>query len=184
MLRNRTAGLTSRIAVTMVTCVVLLLVVAVGLVTAPAARGALVPLLSCQGTETLTFQPSLTNTPTPILVHYTIDLDLCLGSGVSTGESQGSFVVTASCTSVNVLPPAFSDTYQWNTGASSVVTYSAPVETTGNGTVIVTDTGTVTSGLDHGALANETTILPQLSLAACAGTGVSQLTGPYTLTFA
>jgi hypothetical protein len=184
MPRYRTAGLTPRTAVTIATCAVLLLAMAVGLVTAPAARGATVPLLSCQGTETLTFQPPLTNTPTPTLVHYAIDLDLCLGSGVSTGESQGSFVVTASCTTVDVLPPAFSDTYQWNTGASSVATYTAPVETTGNGTVIVTDTGTVTSGLDQGALANETTTLPQLNLAACAGTGVSQLTGPYTLTFA
>jgi hypothetical protein len=184
MPRYPTARLTPRTAVTMVTGAVLLLALAAGLVTAPAARGAPVPLLSCQGSERLTFQPALTNTPTPTRVHYAIDLDLCLGSAVSTGESQGSFVVTASCTSVDVLPPAFSDTYQWNTGASSIVTYTAPVETTGNGTVIVTDTGAVTSGLDHGALANETTVLPQLNPVACAGAGVSQLTGPYTLTFA
>lgn len=143
MSRYRTARLISRTAKTAVASAVLLLAMAVSLVTAPAARGALVPLLSCNGSETLTFQPALTNTPTPTLVRYAIDLDACLGGSVSTGASQGSFLVTASCTTVDVLPPAFSDTYQWNTGASSVVTYTAPAETTGNGTVIVTDTGTV-----------------------------------------
>jgi hypothetical protein len=79
--------------------------------------------------------------------------------------------------------PAFSDTYQWSNGTSSTVAYTAPVETVANGNVIVTDTGTVTSGLDQGAVANETTTLPQPNLAACAGTGVSQPNGPYVLTF-
>jgi hypothetical protein len=52
-----------------------------------------------------------------------------------------------------------------------------------NGSVVVTDTGTVTNGFDHGAVANETTTLPQPNLTACATTGVAQLNGPYTLTF-
>lgn len=167
----------------LVTSGALLLAAAGGLAGAPSAHGAPVPLLSCQGTETLTFKPALTNAPKPTRVSYAIDLSLCPVGGVTSGTSQGSFTVSASCTTISVLPPAFSDTYIWNTGASSTVTYTAPVETTGNGTVIVTDTGTVTSGLDHGALANETTTLPQPNLIACAGPGVSQLTGPYALTF-
>jgi hypothetical protein len=57
------------------------------------------------------------------------------------------------------------------------------VITTVNGTVLVTDTGTVASGLDQGAVANETTALPQPNPSACVGRGVSQLTGPYALTF-
>jgi hypothetical protein len=169
---------------TLMVSVALLLATAGGLAAAPAAYGAPSSLLSCQGTETLTFQPPLTNTPKGTQVHYAIDLDLCLSGGVTSGESQGSFTVSASCTTISLLPPAFSDTYQWSNHTSSTVTYTAPVETLGNGTVIVTDTGTVTSGLDQGAVANETTTLPQPSVAACAGTGVSQLTGPYVLTFA
>jgi hypothetical protein len=153
----------------------------VGAVVSPVAHAA--GPLSCAGTETLTFQPPLTNTPTPTQVHLAINLTLCLTGGVTSGNSDGDFRTTASCTTVDVLPPAFTDTYQWNTRASSTVSYTAPVETVVNGSVIVTDTGNVTSGLDNGAVANETTVLPEPGLLACATTGVAQLTGPYTLTF-
>lgn len=148
---------------------------------APAAHAT--TLLNCVGTETLTFQPPLTNTSRPTQIHFAIDLDLCLAGGVVTGDSEGGFQVPADCTAVNLLPPAFTDTYHWNTGASSAATYTAPVETTVNGSVVVTDTGTVTSGFDHGAVANETTTLPQPNVTACAAAGVAQLNGPYTLTF-
>lgn len=179
----RTTRPARRRVVSLVASVALLLATAGGLAAAPAAYGAPLSLLSCQGAETLTFQPPLTNTPESTQVHYAIDLDLCLLGGVTSGKSQGSFTVSASCTTISLLPPAFSDTYQWSNHTSSTVTYTAPVETVGNGTVIVTDTGTVTSGLDQGAVANETTTLPQPNLAACAGTGVSELNGPYVLTF-
>jgi hypothetical protein len=148
---------------------------------APAAHAT--TLVNCLGTETLTFTPPLTNTSTPTQIHFAIDLDLCLTGGVISGDSAGSFQIPADCTSVSVLPPAFTDTYHWNTGATSAATYTAPVETTVNGSIVVTDTGTVTSGFDHGAVANETTTLPQPNLTACATTGVAQLNGPYTLTF-
>src|SRR5690348_7328613 len=93
--------------------------IAVGLVfgamaTAPVAHAT--TLLTCVGTETLTFQPPLTNTPVPTQVHFAIDLDHCPAGGVSTGSSAGGFALVANCTVLDVLPPAFSDTYQWNTG--------------------------------------------------------------------
>ena len=71
---------------------------------------------------------------------------------------------------------------KWNTGISSTVTYTIHVEKPLNGSVLVTDTGTVTSGFDQGATAVERVVLPQLDPTACAGAGVAQLTGPYTLT--
>jgi hypothetical protein len=151
-------------------------------VMAPAAHAS--SLLSCTGTETLTFQPPLTDNPAPTQVHFAIDLDHCLGGGVTTGGSAGGFQTTTSCTVLQILPPAFTDTYLWNTRASSAATYIAPVQTVVNGSLIVTDTGTVTSGFDNGALANETTTLPEPNLLLCATTGVAQLTGPYALTFA
>jgi hypothetical protein len=169
--------------VTLVASAALLLATAGGLAAAPAAYGAPLPVLSCQGAETLTFWPPLTSTPHMTQVRYAISLDHCIAGGVTGGESQGSFTVPTSCTTISVLPPAFSDAYQWSNRTSSTVDYTAPVETTVNGTVIVTDTGTVSSGMDQGAVANETTALPQPDLAACAGTGVSQLSGPYLLTF-
>lgn len=149
---------------------------------AASARSALT-LLSCAGAETLSFQPPLTNTSRPTHVHVTINLSLCPVGGVTSGESHTNFVVTTSCTVVDLLPPSFTDTYLWSTGASSAVTYTAPVETVVNGSLVVTDTGTVTAGFDQGAVANETTTLPEPNLTACAGAGVAQVTGPYTLTF-
>jgi hypothetical protein len=148
---------------------------------APAAHAT--TLVNCLGTETLTFTPPLTNTSTPTQIHFAIDLDLCLTGGVSSGVSEGAFQASADCTALNVLPPAFTDTYHWNTKATSAATYTAPVETTVNGSVVVSDTGTVTSGFDQGAVANETTTLPEPNLTACPTTGVAQLNGPYTLTF-
>lgn len=148
---------------------------------APAAHAT--TLLNCVGTETLTFQPPLTTTPVPTQVHFAIDLDQCPAGGVSTGSSAGGFETTASCTVLDVLPPAFSDTYEWDTGTSSTATYIAPVETVVNGSLVVTDTGTVTGGLGQGALANETTTLPEPNLLTCSTSGVAQTTGPYALTF-
>jgi hypothetical protein len=148
--------------------------------TAPTANAT--TLVSCTGTETLTFQPPLTNTPTSTQIHFDIELIHCLLGGVSSASSVGDFTATTNCTALTILPPAFSDTYTWNTGASSTVTYTAPVETVVNGTLVVTDTGTVTSGFNNGALANETTTLPQPNLTACTGAGVAQVNGPYLLT--
>ena len=153
----------------------------VGAVAAPAAHAS--SLLLCTGTETVTFQPPLTNMPTSTHIHFAIDLAHCVG-GVSSGESDGDFTLTTDCTVLDILPPAFSDTYQWNTRASSTATYTAPVLTQVNGSLVVTDTGTVTAGFDSGALANETTTLPEPNLTLCATTGVAQVNGPYALTFA
>jgi hypothetical protein len=150
--------------------------------TAPAALAS--SPLSCTGTETVTFSPPLTFASTLTQVHFAIDLDNCPTGGVTAGESHGDFAIMTSCTTLSLLPPAFTDTYSWNTGQFSAVTYTAPVETVVNGLLVVTDTGTVTGGLDQGAVANETTNLPQLSLLACLTTGVAQLRGPYALTFA
>lgn len=169
--------------VTLVASAAVLLAVAGGLAAAPAASGAPLPLLACQGTETFTYQPALTSTPEPTLVRAAISLNLCLLGGVSSGEGQYSVTATVSCTGADLLPPAFSDTYQWSNGTSSTVTYTASVTTPVNGTVIITDTGTVTSGLDQGAAANATTTVPELNLAACAGTGISQQSGSYVLAF-
>jgi hypothetical protein len=148
--------------------------------TAPAANAT--TLVTCAGTETVTFQPPLTNTPTSTQVHFAIDLSHCLLGGVASGHSEGDFTLTSNCTALTILPPAFTDTYTWNTKAASTVTYTAPVETDVNGSLVVTDTGTVTSGFDTGGLANETTALPEPNLTACATTGVTQVSGTYLLT--
>src|ERR1051326_3200019 len=170
MADRRTARPARRRVMTLVASVALLLATAGGLAAAPAAYGAPSPVLSCLGTETFTYQPALTNTPRPTLVHAAINLNLCLVGGVTSGKGQYSITATVSCTGAGLLPPAFSDIYQWSNGTSSTVTYTASVTTPVNGTVIITDTRTVTSGFDQGAAANATTTVPELNLTACAGT--------------
>jgi hypothetical protein len=138
--------------------------------------------LLCQGTVNVSYDPPLTYANTPTQVSATEDLN-CLTGGVSSGSASGSYVTTAGCTSIRLLVVA-STTYFWNTGQSSEVTYTTTaIERLLNGTVLVTEQGTVTSGFGQGKTAVYQMILPQPDLLACAGAGVSHLTGTEVLTF-
>lgn len=156
-----------------------------GVVMIPVAHAGLAQtsLLSCTGTQVTTFQPPLTNTPKLTSVHVRTVLDTCVTGGVASGEARSDFQATASCTNLMLPPPPFTVTYEWNTGASSTVMYTASVQELVGGSVVVIDTGTVTSGLDQGAIANETVVLTPPDLLACLGRGVAQVTGQYLLTF-
>ncbi len=138
--------------------------------------------LLCLGTVDVSYDPPLTYANTPTQVSATENLD-CPTGGVSSGSASGSYVTTAGCTSIRLLVVA-STTYFWNTGQSSEVTYTTTaIERLLNGTVLVTEQGTVTSGYGQGKTAVYQMILPQPDLLACAGAGVSHLTGSEVLTF-
>jgi hypothetical protein len=90
--------------------------------------------------------------------------------------------VTASCTGETLTPTAI--TYRWNTGQSSAVNYTATsVTRLADGSTLVVSVGTVTGGFDQGAAAETQIVDPVLNLTLCSGSGVSQVTGPETLTF-
>jgi hypothetical protein len=149
-------------------------------ITAQSAHAA-TPLL-CVGTETASFSPPLTNTPRLTTVSATEDLDYCPLGGVTTGSASGIFQVTASCTGETLTPTAI--TYRWNTGQSSAVNYTATsVTRLADGSTLVVSVGTVTGGFDQGAAAETQIVDPVLNLTLCSGSGVSQVTGPETLTF-
>jgi hypothetical protein len=124
----------------------------------------------------------LTNTPRLTTVSATEDLDYCPLSGVTTGSASGTFQVTASCTRETLTPTAI--TYRWNTGQSSTVNYTATsVTRLADGSTLVVSVGTVTTGFDQGAAAETQIVDPVLNPSLCSGRGVSQVTGPETLTF-
>jgi len=162
-----------------VTCAMLLTGVMAGISAQPAHAAS---LLLCEGTETATFNPPLTNTPTLTTVSVTEDLDYCPLGGVVTGDASGAFQVTASCTTETLAPVTV--TYSWNTGQSSTVSYTeSSITRLADGSDLVVAVGTVTAGLDQGEAAENEIVEPVLDLTACSGSGVAQVTGPETLTF-
>ncbi|WP_162906949.1 hypothetical protein [Allorhizocola rhizosphaerae] len=143
-----------------------------------------IALLYCEGYFTVTYDPPLTNTPTQTTVTYHNDLDYCLAGGVTRGDASGIFTGVRSCTALDLPPHPATNTYRWNTGASSTIGFShSTVDRLGNGTTLVASYGTVTHGLNQGANAIHTAIQPQLDPIACAGAGVAHLTGPEKLVF-
>jgi hypothetical protein len=153
--------------------------------TTPAAHATpTIPLLSCQGQFTVTYDPPLTNTPTLTRVTFHNDLHYCLVGGVTSGDVAGEFTAIRSCTTVDLPPHPATNTSRWNTGASSTIVFShSTVDSLVTGTTVVDSYGTVTEGFDEGANAVHTAIQPQLDLTACAGNGVAHVTGPETLVF-
>lgn len=166
-----------------VLCLLALLATAV---TIPAGRAAADPstaALLCHGTVNVSYDPPLTFAAKPTQVSATEDFDFCPTGGVGSGSASGNYSTTAGCTSVRLFVVA-STTYFWDTGQSSEVTYTTTaIERLLNGTVLVTEQGTVTSGFGEGKTAVYQMILPQLDLLACAGAGVGHLTGSEVLTF-
>ena len=150
---------------------------------APAAAASPTAVLLCQGTETVSYSPALTYTSKLTDVSGTEDLDDCPIGGVTAGFASGGYQGTLSCTSLRLLTVS-SSTYTWNSGQKSVVTYTTTaIERLLDGSVLVTEQGTVTSGFDQGRAAAYQIILPQLDPTACLGSGVGQLAGPEVLTF-
>ncbi|WP_059006503.1 hypothetical protein [Streptomyces specialis] len=150
----------------------------------PGARAAddPAPPLVCQGTVTVTYDPPLTYVPKPTTVSGREDF-VCAGGGVTGGFAADTYQTTAGCTSLRLFTVS-TTTYHWDTGQTSQATYTiTAIERLLNGTVLVTEQGTVTSGLHAGRTAIYQMVLPQLDLLACLGAGVGHLSGTEVLTF-
>ena len=89
----------------------------------------------------------------------------------------------ASCTTILLAPP-HSETYKWNDGWQSVVTFTTESVTQAvNGSVVVVQKGTVTSGLDVGFTATKTTTDPAFSTVCDSPQGMTTLSGLVTIEF-
>ncbi|MCT2593161.1 hypothetical protein LHJ74_25195 [Streptomyces sp. N2-109] len=140
-------------------------------------------LLLCHGTVNVSYDPPLTYIPKPTTVSATEDFNYCPTGGVTGGSASASYETTSGCTSLRLFVVS-STTYHWDSGQTSVVTYTTTaIERLLNGTVLVTEQGTVTSGFGEGRTAVYQMVLPQLDLLACVSGGVDELTGSEVLTF-
>jgi len=152
---------------------------------APAsAAPALAPtVLTCQGSETDSYSPALTNTPTTIAVTSRAQ-HTCLGlSSPSVTKAAIAFPITQtgySCTSV-LRSGDGSSVIDWGGGRTSTFRFSGVVNVA-DGTLVTTQTGTITSGLFAGSVAVRVITGPQLGVLECAGQGVAVRTGTSVLT--
>ncbi|AJC54284.1 hypothetical protein [Streptomyces sp. 769] len=174
-IRSRTLDITATFAL------------ACGSLLAPATAHADASLLSCIGSQTVTYDPPLTNTAKSNEVTITEVYTSCKDTaGITSGKGTFHVTETASCTSLNnPLGTQDQPTYQWNNDKRSTVLFKVTsVVRLGNGTSQITAAGTVTQGFGKGSVATRTVTLPDLSPTVCSGKGVSSQSGPATLTFA
>ncbi|WP_157642769.1 hypothetical protein [Burkholderia ubonensis] len=143
----------------------------------------------CTGSETLSFNPALTNTQRNLVVTDTASLSPCLVVGVSginsaTESAQG--VANLSCQMLLGGGPA-TKIIHWSNGQSSTFSYTASSSAI-NGNFVITQTGNISAGLFKGQSAVGVSTLTSLSqpdfLTACAGSGVTSVSGGTTLTIA
>lgn len=144
--------------------------------------------LVCNGSNTVTYTPPLTNQPQDVSIHTDIDWNLCVSPsqpGLTSGGVTGAFPLSDwSC--VTLLEPAVETlTVTWNTGQTS--TYTSTYNSNVIGAVhTVTSVGVVVDGLfeDHTITTNYTG--PALDILTCtAGLGtVSKIEQVATLAIA
>lgn len=142
-----------------------------GLLTAPAAQAApaaLGDLVCPAGNQAVSFSPGLTNTSKTTTITYNATLGVCASlthPEITSGGSAGTVVAPYSCLDL-LNTSTGTQTFTWNTGQSSVLSYTRTV-TILNGQTVITLTGTITSGLFTGGHAVFTVVEPALQLTAC-----------------
>ncbi|MBB5867906.1 hypothetical protein F4553_001285 [Allocatelliglobosispora scoriae] len=137
----------------------------------PAPAYATGNLVACTlpSSESTTFDPPMTATPTPTMVTVDRTYSSCVSlsqPAVVSGTYAGSFLrPTQSC--VTLLGGGSRIfTITWNTGQTSTLTGTSNSNIVGAAIVNVT-TGTVTSGLFSGASFTQTVTTPSLAITFC-----------------
>ncbi|MGV9698693.1 hypothetical protein ACWDTR_23405 [Streptomyces sp. NPDC003470] len=151
---------------------------------AGATEQSAVGVVCAAGSHTSAYNPPVINTPRTTTVTSTENFS-CTSvlTGVSSGSGTSASTLSLNCLLTVSSPFSATWTYEWNTGETSTITFGlSEAVKAADGTTVVTSTGSVTAGLGQGSLAVKVTVMPQLSLTACATTGVSAVTGPATLT--
>lgn len=156
----------------------------------PAGTASAVPtLVTCTGTEQTDFSPGLTNQPSAQQITFSNDYSACthvVGLTVtSTTGTSGPVTVTNPSQTCNDLlaTGTGTKTIDWATGQHSEFSYTRTTSLVG-GNVVVTRTGSITSGLYSGSLTTEQVVLVGLAgLTECAEPGgLTALEGAVVLT--
>lgn len=145
--------------------------------------------LICEGKNTVSYDPPLTNTPQQVRVtsdavygSLSPELGLCIavGAPITGGVRHTVFDQVQFCN--NLLGPAIAThNYTWNTGATSSVLWTVSQLTKPANQTVVERLGIVTAGFGVGHQATSTMILPELDLDACTTTGLAHQDGVATL---
>lgn len=163
----------------------------VGTVGAAGPAHAAVATISCTGWSYTTYSPGMTNTVRPLTVSVDGDLGLidehsptgtcvAVGTAATAGERDVSALLTLGCT--QLLTESGVETVAWNDGRSTSFRFTAAVAHT-SAAVVLTETGTVTSGEFLGEHVVETFTAPNTALPACGtSAGVTSLNYATVLT--
>jgi hypothetical protein len=173
-------------AVRSLTTVLLAGVIAVVLVAPASARAGNDPIL-CTGSVTVHYSPPLGPLPRSTDQQVAERLGAAGGGGCTgpfaSGAADTAFVQQVSCLAQGLGDTLVTNivTYHWSGGASSTITY--PVTTVAHvaNQLIVTSTGTVTSGYGQGSLSERIAVYADLDLVSCLSSSVSQQTGTLTI---
>jgi hypothetical protein len=167
--------------------------VAVGAValTAPSAAHAGVTVLSCLGSDSITFKPGITNSPQVVDYSSNATFGPCVGT-------LGQPLITGGTSTVSNVPfqysclylletgiPPYTMAYKWSDGSQSVVKFTdTNVTLTITGDMQVELVGTVQSGTGQGSAAVVTVTLASTDLTGCdTPEGVPSMGGVLTLNF-
>lgn len=171
-----------RLLATTIAVVCAAALIAVGVApAAPASASASVAVadLTCAGSQTVLYSPGLTLVPTTQDISVTTTYGGCLSitnPDVVSGQSHVSTTVGSRTCLTPLETDTISVTITWNTGATSTFTATRTV-TDLAATILVTYTGTVTSGLFAGALLVQTIVYPSIVAITCAISPVTSRTG-------
>lgn len=141
------------------------------------ADGLLAEGFTCLGTGAQNYSPGLTLEPRPTVITAAATFPVCIGGPVTSATfSFGPFTALTSCLLSTPVGTSEID-YTWDDGSTShfVGTY---VVTTPLGQLVVTSTGSFTSGRFAGQLVQSTNIYTAPNPLACLTTGVSAISGP------
>ena len=142
----------------------------------------------CEGTESASYSPPLTNTPQTVQITSTTSYNPCLVTGVSgitSGTVAAQFVRdNFSCQALLNGGPG-KGIINWSNAQSSTFSFTA-TNVGENGLLVATLVGNISAGLFQGQTAIGVITLTNLSeadfLTACSGSGVPALSGTSTLT--
>jgi hypothetical protein len=163
-------------------CLAAVLVAATTLVTTTGTAHAAGVDQTCVGTWAVTYDPPITNDLR--LVHGVLTgfFPTCTDLGAFNASYTQVFDDVVSCTELFSAGSA-SRTYVWGNPAAapSTFTYNWTTSLVG-GQSVITNIGTITSGRYAPDSAVQVATIATLNLLACAGDGISSLSGPTTLT--
>jgi hypothetical protein len=158
-----------------------------GVVATAAPAAAQTTLVQCVGAQSQAYYPPLTMTPKPTTVTLGASYTACTGgdAGVTSGSRQATVKYPArSCLDL-LKSEAITYTITWNTGQTSIITGRTEVNVAA-AALLVSISGTVTSGLYAGALVQQTIAGVTTDITLCTlGLGtVNGLSGLNSLTIA